>query len=394
MAVSTISNDQKPFSTALIYILGVIGVALVVFFGGEILRNLTGLGNKAGLEVNVVEGTAQILINDEVMGDTPFESKNVKPGTNVITVRNEKRQYQTEIKFLPSKKDVIYTAGIVRDLGVSDTFSSGQELWFDKDGSENTIRIVSEPSAATVYIDGSEVGQTPFSSAAITNGDYELKIALAGYESETVRINIQKDYTLNVSVKLFPYPVTPIVPMFEGSENLYNISINNPEVTSDTQAWVKGIIYWNQTRGINLDNVGINKEMLFDYFIDYKGGIFDANGNAILTQEDYQRLINLKRGAYLGTTEIEGLTPEAKQALETLKNLGVEAIANMSATIKPTPLGWLRVRETPSLNGKELTKVNSGETFDTLAQEGDWVKIKVSETLEGWVSATYVELSE
>ena len=66
----------------------------------------------------------------------------------------------------------------------------------------------------------------------------------------------------------------------------------------------------------------------------------------------------------------------------------------MSATIKPTPLGWLRVRETPSLNGKELTKVNSGETFDTLAQEGDWVKIKVSETLEGWVSATYVELSE
>jgi len=116
MAVSTISNDEKPLSTALLYFLGIVGVALVVFFGGELIRNLTGIGNRSALEVRVASGEAQVLINNEVVGNTPFESKDIKPGTNVIAIRSDTRQYQTEIKFLPSKKDTIYTVGIERDL--------------------------------------------------------------------------------------------------------------------------------------------------------------------------------------------------------------------------------------------------------------------------------------
>lgn len=396
MAVSTIRGNDSPFSTALIYFLGVLGVALTVFFGGELIRNLTGLGTKSALMVNVENGSAQVLVNDEVIGDTPLESANIKPGTNIVTVRNETRQYQTEIKFLPSKKETVYTVGIVRDLGVSDTFSSGQELWFDNEGSENTIRVISEPSGSTVYIDGSEVGKTPFSSAAITNGDYELKISHEGYESTSTRINVQKGYTLNISVKLFPYPVTPIVAMFEGSDGLYDISINNPTVTSDTQAWVKGIIYWNTTRGINIDNVGLNKEKVFDYFIDYKGGIYDINGRIVVTDEDFGRLKDLKRGAYLGMTSLgEGLTTEAKNALEKLSSWGVETVVSTkTATIKTTPLGWLRVRENPSLNATELTRVNTGNTYNVLEEGNGWVKIKVSNTMDGWVSSTYVDLSE
>ncbi len=395
MAVSTISNDEKPFSTAVLYILGIIGVALVVFFGGELIRNLTGIGNRSALEVRVANGEAQVLLNNEVLGNTPFESKDIKPGTNVVAIRSDTRQYQTEIKFLPSKKDTIFTVGIERDLGVSDLFSSGRELWFDKDGSENTLRIVSEPSGADVYIDGSKIGTTPFSSAAITSGDYNLRIALPGYESSETNINIQKGYTLNVSVKLFPYPVDPIVKMFEDSPNLYDIRSDNPDITSDTASWAKPIIYWNTTRGINLDNVGINKDKLFDYFIDYKGGIFDSNGNPVTKQEDFSKLKDLKRGAYLGLRSSgEGITEEAKSALESLSSLGVEIVKREVATVKPTPLGWLRVRETPSLNGAEITKVNSGETYDVLEKETGWIKIKVSETVEGWVSDSYIELSE
>lgn len=395
MAVSTISNDQKPVSTALIYFLGVLGVALTVFFGGELIRNITGIGGKSGLEVSVTNGDAQILINDKIVGNTPYESKDVKSGTNVITLRNETRQYQTEIKFLPSKKDVIYTVGIIRDLGVSDIFSSGQELWFDKEGSENTIRVVSEPSGASVFIDGVEVGNTPFSSAAITNGDYELKLTSPGYESSSVRINVQKDYTLNISIKLFPYPVTPIVKMFEGSEDLYNISLDNPVVTSDTQAWVKGLLYWNITRGINIDSVGLNREKIFDYFVDYKGGIYDLDGKPVVTQEDFARLTDLKKGAYLGlSTNGEGITNEAKEALEALSTFGVETVVSETAKIGPTPAGWLRVRETPSTNAAELTRVNTGESYKVITKEEGWVKIKVSDTVEGWVSSAYITLSK
>ncbi|MBW6441334.1 PEGA domain-containing protein [Patescibacteria group bacterium] len=397
MAVSTISNDEKPFSTALIYFLGVLGVALVVFFGGELIRNLTGLGSKSALEVDVENGVAQVLINDKVVGDTPFRTQNIKPGQNIVTVRNEQRQYQTELKFLPSKNEVLYTTVIIRDLGISDTFSSGQESWFEKDGSENTVRIVSEPSGATVFIDGSDIGTTPFSSGAITSGEYDLAISFPGYRTERSRISIQKGYTLNISAKLFPIPVTPSVDVFEGSENLYNVTIDNPRITSDTRDWVKGLIYWNITEGINIDNVGLNREKVFDYFIDYLGNIYDMNGNPVVAEDDFERLRDLGRGAYLGTPSTgEGITTEARQALETLSNLGVEPvkISSSTAKIKPTPLGWLRVRQTPSLNGTELTRVNSGNTYNVLDEQEGWVKIKVSETIEGWVSSTYVELSE
>ena len=396
MAVSTISNDdKKPFSTGLIYFLGILGVALVVFFGGELLRNLSGLSNKAVLNVVVQNGKAEVMVNNTKVGDTPFESKDIKPGNNTVAIRSDTRQYQTEIKFLPSKKDTAYTVSIARDLGVSDIFSSGQDMWFDKDGSDNTLRVLSNPSGAKVIIDNSEVGTTPFTSSAISNGNYDLKIIYPGYETSEMRVNVQKGYVLNISAKLFPYPVTPEIKMFEGSNNLYNISIDDPAVTSDTQAWVKGIIYWNDTRGLNVQDVGMNKDRVFDYFIDYKGGIYDKDGTLLASQEDLKKISNANRGAYLGaSSEAKGITEEARRALELLGDSGIKSVDKETAKIKTTPLGWLRVRKNPDLSGEELTKVNTGETYDVLEKASGWIKIKVSETLEGWVSETYVELSK
>jgi len=206
---------------------------------------------------------------------------------------------------------------------------------------------------------------------------------------------VQEGYTLNVSIKMFPYPVNPMVRTFEDSENLYNISLDNPLVTSDPQSWVKGLIYWNITRGINVDGVGMNKEKIFDFFIDYKGVIYDSNGDEVSTQEDLEKLKDAERGAYLGTVSSgEGVTEEARKALEKLESLGTGVIKTATAKIKATPFGWLRVRETPSLNGAEIARVNSGESYKILERGEGWIKIRVSDTVEGWVSEAYVELSE
>ena len=393
MAVSTIRGKDNTFSTILIYFLGVLGIALIVFFGGEILRNLAGLGGNSGLTVQLTNGEADVYVNDKFVGKTPLESKNIKSGNNVVTIKNGSRQYQTSIKFLPSKKSMMHAVGIIRDLGVSDLFSSGQEFWFDRDNPSDSIRIVSEPSGATVSVDGTEVGKTPFASSVISPGDYELKISYPGYESQTARINVQSGYTLNGSIKMFPYPSSSVIKVFEGSQNLYDVSIDNTSVTSDTQAWVKGLLYWNTTRGLNLDGVGENKDRIFDYFIDYKGEIFNLDGNPVTSKQDFENLKDLKRGAYLGrTSDGSGLTNEAKDALKTLSNYGV--VPTKTATVKPTPLGWLRVRDSSSLNGTEISRVNTGQTFPVLEESVGWVKIKVSDTIEGWVSSSYVDLSE
>lgn len=392
MAVSTIRNDNKSISTVLIYFLGILGIALVVFFGGEVFKYLGGFGGKAGLTVEVVNEEATVLINNKEVGKTPFESKNIKSGTNTVTVRGTSSQYQTTIKFLPSKKGQTFAVGMVRDLGVSDVFSSGQEFWFDKDNPNDTLRIVSEPSGASVFIDGSEIGKTPFSSAAITTGDYELKISLDGFETQTTRLHIQKGYTLNGSIKLFPYPVPSVVIAFEGSAGLYDVSSDNTALTSDTKSWVSGILYWNKTRGINIDSVGLNKEKVFDYFVDYNGNIFSSVGDLIQTKEEFDGLTDTKRGAYLGRkSDGEGVTKEAKDALNTLSALG---LASKTAKVLETPTGWLRVRSEASLNGTELTQITSGSSYTVLEEVTGWVKIKVSETVTGWVSSAYVTVSE
>ena len=392
MAVSTIRNKQNTLPTLLIYFFGIVGIALVVFFGGELIKNLGSLGGKSGLAVEVSYGDAQVLVNNKIVGKTPFESKSIKPGTNTVLVRNETREYQTSIKFLPAKKDLIYAVGVIRDLGISDIFSSGQEFWFDKESPEDSLRVISEPSGAEVYLDGTKIGVTPFSSQNISSGDYELKISHTGYEPQIARISVHKGYTLNGLIKLFPYPISGTVTEFAQYSGLYDLSSDNDIIISDTQVWAKAVSYWNQTRGVNIDDVGENKESVFGYFIDFKGNIFDSNGESIVTTEDFERLQGAERGGYLGRgIDGDNLTKEAQEAFSSLSGL---AVSGKTATVLSTPTGWLRVRSAPNLSGTEITTVNVGDIFPVIEEGSGWVKINISEDTQGWVSSIYIELSE
>ena len=392
MAVSTIRNKENTLPTLLIYFFGIVGIALVVFFGGELIKNLGSLGGKSGLAVEVSYGDAQVLVNNKIVGKTPFESKSIKPGTNTVLIRNETREYQTSIKFLPAKKDLIYAVGVIRDLGVSDIFSSGQEFWFDKESPEDSLRVISEPSGAEVYLDETKIGVTPFSSQNISSGDYELKISHTGYEPQIARISVHKGYTLNGLIKLFPYPISGTVTEFAQYSGLYDLSSDNDTIVSDTQVWAKAVSYWNQTRGVNIDDVGENKESVFGYFIDFKGNIFDSNGESIVTTEDFQRLQGAERGGYLGRgIDGDNLTKEAQEAFSSLSGL---AVSGKTATVLSTPTGWLRVRSAPNLSGTEITTVNVGDTFPVIEEGTGWVKINISEDTQGWVSSIYIELSE
>lgn len=393
MTVSTIRGSNKnSLSNILLYIIAIAGVGLVVYFGGEVIRNIDNLKGKSAVTVDVLNGEAQVFVNDEAAGGTPFNSKDIVPGENKVTLRSDTRQYETTLNFIPNDKNYIHNVGIFRDLGTSDLFSSGQEFWFERDKSGSVLRIVSEPSGATAFIDNTEVGKTPYSSDKFSDGEYDLRLEYPDHEAQTARINIKKDYTLNINLKLFPIPVTPKVSAFEGSPNLFDLSIDNTQAHSDTQNWVNTVIYWNRTRGINLEGLGSNKELVFDYFLDFKGNIFNAEGKLITTPEEFEKVVEAQRGAYLGqAADSSGLTAEAREAFESLMGMG---LGGKKATIIETGTGWLRVRDAAGLSGSELTRVNVGNTYSVLEETTGWVKIKVSEEIQGWVSADYVTLSE
>ena len=300
MSVSTIATKQNSIPTFITYGLGIIGIGLVVFFGGEVIKNIDNLKGKAGVSIQATNADADIYINDKFVGKTPYEATNIKPGQNKVAVKTADREYQTTIDFLSNSNNLLHVVGIVRDLGVSDNFSSGQDFWFEKDDSGNVLRVITEPPQAKVFLDGAEIGTSPFLKGNVSEGDYELKVTLPGYETQTTRINIKKGYVLNASTKLFPMPIPQPVSALTSAGNFYDLSTDNDVVASDTQSWVKAIIYWNKTRGINVDNVGDNKGLIFDFYLDYKGNMFNADGNPVTTTADMAALKNYKKGAYLG----------------------------------------------------------------------------------------------
>ena len=95
MAVTTIINNREnKYSTALIYVLGIIGIGLVVFFGGKVIETILNKNGKAGLTVETVYSQAEVIIDGEKIGETPYTSKDLKPGNKTITI---KQLYKGEI---------------------------------------------------------------------------------------------------------------------------------------------------------------------------------------------------------------------------------------------------------------------------------------------------------
>ncbi len=71
-------------------------------------------------------------------------------------------------------------------------------------------------------------------------------------------------------------------------------------------------------------------------------------------------------------------------------------ITGTYVTIKDTPTGFLRVRESNSTKAKELGKVYPGDKYKLLSTKESWYQIRVDldATNSGWISAQYAEKSD
>lgn len=378
-------QKSTPVSTIFLYVLALLGFGLIIYGAILIFGDFGNIRGKSALTANTLYGNAQVLIDDAPLGDTPYKSNEVKVGEHKITLKNPSTTYEVSIDFEPNTEAVL-----IRDLGVSSVFSSGQNYWFET-GGNTTVSVISEPTGGKVFIDNAEVGVTPYTTSNLTPGEYDLRVEIPNYESQVSRIAVLDKHKLNISLKLFPLPVPPTVTLLDGSSTLFDVSSSNPEVMADTAVWVKALNYWNTTRGINLSGLGVNKEPVFDFFIDYNGNVYNKDGN-IIPDVSTAELPSLEKGAYLGKlSDGLGLSAQAKTAFE---KLGGAVISGKKATILETGTGWLRVRANAGTTGAEVTTVDVGDEFAILEEATGWVKIQVSEGVEGWVSSTYVTISE
>lgn len=125
---------------------------------------------------------------------------------------------------------------------------------------------------------------------------------------------------------------------------------------------------------------------------------FDLNAEdpVLLPGQEKTFQFKLRAPLYFGAqTEAYSLTTVGGVAIATTDfnvTLNIKRPEGVTIVeIKPTETGWLRVRSTPSGAASELTRVSAGERYYQTGDEGNgWIKIKLNDGREGWVSRQYL----
>lgn len=363
-------------------ILVILGLGLSSYFGYILISRSGSPASKPYLFAETYYGKANVFVDGTQVGETPMENFLVKRGSHKVKLESGGVSYETSLAFTAGSPSLIK-----RDLGVDQIFSGGLDLWHEKSGTGNTLSLISEPSEAIVFVDGTEAGKTPYSTDKLTEGAYDVRLEKEGYESISERINVVKGQKVNVSFKLFPMPAPVSVKLMDGSENIYDIVSNNSFVVSNPQHWAKALIHWNKTRGINIMGFGINRELVFNYILDFNGTFYDTSGEIVVPEKV---LLGSGKIAYL-RRESDGVGVSVR-AKESLAKIGTSTTNGKSAKVKDTPTGWLRVRSLPSLNGDEVGRLNIGDVVSVLEEKPGWLKVKSTAGLEGWASSDYLQL--
>lgn len=100
--------------------------------------------------------------------------------------------------------------------------------------------------------------------------------------------------------------------------------------------------------------------------------------------------------------DVEQKNNEASSSQESVG--GASSIKDLSAlfanskkkfvSLDDSGLTWLNVRVASSTKSAILTKIYPKNVYELIDNQSEWYKIKVDETQEGWVSATYVKILE
>lgn len=301
----------------------IIAVVLALVLVGLIVRNkFFGQPGPGAISINV-NPKSSVFIDSVRVGTSPYTNEKVVSGEHVVKVTAEDTSlglssWEGKVNIMPNILTIIN-----RNLGQTDSASSGEVFWLEKISSKDkaALAVVSVPDQAVVKIDGEPKGFAPVSIEDLNPGTYQIVVASPGYEERSI----------------------PSAKTFAG----YKLIIN----------------------------VQLAKKI---------EGIQEAtpSGQVETTPSPTAK----------ATPKI---TPKATPSPKVTPKPSVAPPEKPYVTIKETPTGWLRVREEPSASATEVARVSPGETFPYLnEQKSGWYKIEYATSKEGWVSGTYVELTE
>lgn len=273
---------------------------------------------------------ATVYINNENKGTTPFTTEAIKPGEYDIRLENAEGSWSKKIRI---ESGTVYYMNI--NLGRDETSTSGELVYLEKG---RGVGVISSPNGAEVSLDSEKQGFTPYLIQNINEGEHEISIAKDGYEPRTIKINAVKGNKIMIEAMLAKLGGT--------SAPDDNQSESTPTPTA----------------------------------------------TAVSVSSPSPRTSNTPRGNALPTVSPRASTsptpagsPRASSSTATVKG---------TVTVLDTSTGWLRVRDKAGLEGKEVGKVNSGDTVEYIDQtDNGWTQIVLEDGTRGYVASRFVKVN-
>lgn len=238
---------------------------------------------------------------------------------------------------------------------------------------KSAIEVYSTPNAK-VYVNGKEMGTTPYKNTAMVPQAVEIKL-ISGSKSVNKKIVLKNGLTTVIDWKFDN----------NGDDGGYILNMENTggskcgliinSIPNKATIAIENEIIGSTPKKI--DDLGVGEKHVSVNFPGYQGA------NLFLkTTMGYNLIVEAKliKDNKVIQAEIE---PELSPVSESVFVIMVK--------IKETETGWLKVRELNSGTSKELTKVKPDERYELIEEKADWVKIKLNDGSQGWVSSKYVE---
>jgi eukaryotic-like serine/threonine-protein kinase len=148
-------------------------------------ERLAALPPPPGLEIATHPTDAAVFVDGVLMGNAPLFLTPVPPGVHQVKVTLE--------GFVPA------------ELGLEVTGEGPPiPLRFTLQPATGTLRIESEPSRASLKVDGQPVGATPVLSLPLKPGGHELRVESPGFRPWVRRVNASLGETVQVTARLEP----------------------------------------------------------------------------------------------------------------------------------------------------------------------------------------------
>ena len=249
------------------------------------------------------------------------------------------------------------------------------------------LKVVSSPKAS-VFLNNVNIGRTPYEDK-LKVGEYLIKLIPEGEATQAAswqgKISIYKNTKTYVNWELGSSDYTSageILSTFPAKGRTHKKNSGVIQIETDPQG---AIVYLdNEEKGISpliLENVPIGDHEISVYL----PGFFRRT-QKINLDEGYQVEAKFKL-AIDQTSEFYKKQQEEKNKEGSIS----AAIKKDYLIVKENELGFLRVREKPTIYSSEAARLKPGDKFEILEENQGWYKIEYEKGKTGWVSSLYVE---